>query len=1225
MATKTITDLTSAIIVNDTDVLLVEDGQTTMKVTKKVLLEECSKEGHHHLITDVDTLQDALNGKLDYVELADVATSGNYADLKDTPYIPTKVSDLENDNNYVTEEEMGAQLELKSDEGHVHSYSNLENLPEIPSKVSQLTNDSGYITSIPKEYVTEEELSSKSYMTSQEVRSIAGQDIYKRRVVNQFPAKFGDYATIVANQGVSYIYPQSFFIDEEANELLVMFSPDWSLANNQRWVVIYDWTTTKYKSCFQCGNVAGEGIVVRYKNGARLLYARYSTENYHIGEFDITVTPTNMSSIQPINSYDVGLYSNFTYSDGRWYIEQIGAILGAYNRRNLVGVFDESFNKIGEIYFNSESVGYFNNAYTSMISKKQGFTVHQGKFIFSCGGYIAKSDERTYYGDYGIRVCDMHGNHIESGLVRSHDLMTALEVQKGITSSRIEAEGVCSVGGKLYSLCVNKNLNYDADASEVGIIIFEEFATEDYIDCSSFYANDVTINKTIYETKMFPRGYQGYIYNPITGARITKVEEIMDLMIELDLTTTQFYSTSNPLLWFDGTTLANSKYVKISNLNNGSFTIELKDSNISERYWLYGTSGSRTVKLVPKHLTQSDLASYATQNYVDTKVAEAQLDGSEVDLSGYATKEELNQKSNEGHTHSFSELTNAPIIPNISGLAPTSYVDAQVAKSLPLTGGSTTGSITMSNSTKGKISFKTKADSTVDGIYMTASDNLRVGNQTTKTIIHSKETPDIVLPTNQAYELIHRGNIGKIPYITTNGLDIFALEPGDYACVASRFINPPIPSDGGYIDVCVRENVNGDNNANIRKTITVYYNYTNRIFIAQLHNIYGFRGWIEVNPMSDLQLFYENEASRMYGQIERLINEHTKVIGFITDSHLDITKNQGVVDETIGSYGHNAIYHTRNIVEVMGYGVGDMIIHGGDAIDGRDINKLHQEIALTNKELLKSPIPTFWCKGNHDDGTTYIDTLDSKTNTYQYYLNGVKWSQLVTKKYYSKYGIKGDKNNSTATYGYYDFEDVKLRVIMLDVHDFRKEDMVDGNTNNVNISTTNFQISQKQMNWFANEALQLPTGEEWKVIVFSHVAWYSPSDTSVSRVRNGYQIHNVLRALNNHNSYTNSNSGNTYGTSVSVDFSGTNHKVVATICGHNHVDTTFVKDGIHYIYCGSSAPRFAVNESGDVILQREWYGENEDLWSAFIVDTDTNQLHLVRFGAGKGFEQTFNF
>lgn len=36
----------------------------------------------------------------------------------------------------------------------------------IPIKVSQLTNDSGFLTSIPSEYITESELSSKGYLTA---------------------------------------------------------------------------------------------------------------------------------------------------------------------------------------------------------------------------------------------------------------------------------------------------------------------------------------------------------------------------------------------------------------------------------------------------------------------------------------------------------------------------------------------------------------------------------------------------------------------------------------------------------------------------------------------------------------------------------------------------------------------------------------------------------------------------------------------------------------------------------------------------------------------------------------------------------------------------------------------------------------------------------------------------------------------------------------------------
>ncbi len=154
MATKTISDLTIAIEVNDTDVLLIEDGEVTMQVTKAVLLQECSKNGHSHVITDVESLQNALDSKLDYVELANVATSGNYGDLSDTPYIPTRVSDLVNDNGYlsavpseyVTQNELNQQLQLKAEFDHVHNYGEITDTPTIPSKVSELENDSNFIT-----------------------------------------------------------------------------------------------------------------------------------------------------------------------------------------------------------------------------------------------------------------------------------------------------------------------------------------------------------------------------------------------------------------------------------------------------------------------------------------------------------------------------------------------------------------------------------------------------------------------------------------------------------------------------------------------------------------------------------------------------------------------------------------------------------------------------------------------------------------------------------------------------------------------------------------------------------------------------------------------------------------------------------------------------------------------------------------------------------------------
>lgn len=47
------------------------------------------------------------------------------------------------------------------------SYNNLTEKPTIPTKVSQLTNDSNFLTSVPAEYITETELNAKGYVNAE--------------------------------------------------------------------------------------------------------------------------------------------------------------------------------------------------------------------------------------------------------------------------------------------------------------------------------------------------------------------------------------------------------------------------------------------------------------------------------------------------------------------------------------------------------------------------------------------------------------------------------------------------------------------------------------------------------------------------------------------------------------------------------------------------------------------------------------------------------------------------------------------------------------------------------------------------------------------------------------------------------------------------------------------------------------------------------------------------
>ena len=70
----------------------------------------------------------------------------------------------------------------------------------------------------------------------------------------------------------------------------------------------------------------------------------------------------------------------------------------------------------------------------------------------------------------------------------------------------------------------------------------------------------------------------------------------------------------------------------------------------------------------------------ASESYVQAKIAEASLNGGDVDLSGYATKEELSNKSDKTHNHSYNDLTDKPTIPSLDGYATESFVTQKIAE-----------------------------------------------------------------------------------------------------------------------------------------------------------------------------------------------------------------------------------------------------------------------------------------------------------------------------------------------------------------------------------------------------------------------------------------------------------------------------------------------------------------------------------------------------------------
>ena len=85
----------------------------------------------------------------------------------------------------------------------------------------------------------------------------------------------------------------------------------------------------------------------------------------------------------------------------------------------------------------------------------------------------------------------------------------------------------------------------------------------------------------------------------------------------------------------------------------------------------------------------------ATETFVTNKIAEASLNGGNVDLSGYATKDDLSTKSDVSHTHSYNELTNKPTIPSLDGYATEAFVTQKISEISTGSTGSTENTVSI--------------------------------------------------------------------------------------------------------------------------------------------------------------------------------------------------------------------------------------------------------------------------------------------------------------------------------------------------------------------------------------------------------------------------------------------------------------------------------------------------------------------------------------------------
>lgn len=170
---------------DDTDIKngITEINTKLDNTVKKTIVED----GKLYLTKEDGTKLDAgtelPKGTIGDVDLTD------YAKKTDIPAVPTKTSELQNDSGFLTTipEEYVTETKLDA-KGYLTQHQSLDDyvkkteLPTVPTKTSELTNDSNFLTSVPDEYVTDDELTAKGYLTSHQ-----SLDAYAKKV--ELPSK----------------------------------------------------------------------------------------------------------------------------------------------------------------------------------------------------------------------------------------------------------------------------------------------------------------------------------------------------------------------------------------------------------------------------------------------------------------------------------------------------------------------------------------------------------------------------------------------------------------------------------------------------------------------------------------------------------------------------------------------------------------------------------------------------------------------------------------------------------------------------------------------------------------------------------------------------------------------------------------------------------------------------------------------------------------------------
>lgn len=416
---------------------------------------------------------------------------------------------------------------------------------------------------------------------------------------------------------------------------------------------------------------------------------------------------------------------------------------------------------------------------------------------------------------------------------------------------------------------------------------------------------------------------------------------------------------------------------------------------------------------------------------------------------------------------------------------------------------------------------------------------------------------------------------------------------------------------------------------------------------------------IAITPIDDLNSFIASGSIALKYKsndgtvISRNVDKETHVRMLMSSFNSASRYMEGMAVLTHISDLHGDIERLKNILEYSDLLDADAVLNSGDAayMDYRNNGKYQ----LISKNYSPKYLT---CIGNHEVWRNTNGTTAPAIPT-----------NFIRDNYITPYAEDNEYilNNSitTETYYYVDFEDKKLRIIVLDTH---YENCYGNNINNRQGGSAGDsiggRIGKAQFEWFvstlqntpANYGVVLMYHENERPIEKSSIysKFYANRITKSAVTGNTYNyngngfasystrpISKIIDAFISKTSITLSaaESDATCGTAgsngtVIADFTNLNANVefICHICGHTHIDTVgyykkdvneanIVNDQLVLNISTGSPFEGGANPYGNFDLPRYWQGVTQDAFNVYVIDRYKKCVRIARIGSNQTYDE----